>query len=103
MTGPEAATPSATTALSATQPAASAATKPGQLTAAEKKLIARGYALEIHKDVKYFCRSEAPLGSRFEHKTCQTELQMLATTQTSQDTTKQLQSPTGSYLNTPGR
>ena len=92
--------PTPPTTLSATQPGA--ATKAGDLTAAEKKLISRGYTLEMHKDQKYFCRSEAPLGSRFEHKTCQTESQILATTQTSQDTTKQLQSPTGSFVNTPG-
>ena len=101
MAAPTASMPATSTALSATQPGAAA--KPAELTALEKRLISQGYKLEVHQDLKYFCRSEAPLGSRFEHKTCQTEDQVLATTQTSRDTTKQLQSPPGSYVTTPGR
>jgi hypothetical protein len=108
--GPAAATPAASTAAAttqpgsaATQPGSAAATRPGELTALEKRLLSQGYKLEMHKDLKYFCRTEAPLGSRFEHKTCQTEAQIQATTQTSKDTTKQLQSPTGSFAVTPGR
>jgi hypothetical protein len=101
MAAPAASTPATSIALSATQPGA--VSKPAELTALEKRLISQGYELEVHKDLKYFCRSEAPLGSRFEHKTCQTEDQILATTQISRDTTKQLQSPTGSFVTTPGR
>jgi len=95
------AAPAASTSASATQ-STTAGKKPA-LTAQEKRLISQGYELEVHKDQKYFCRSEPTLGSHFSHKTCQTEEQLLATTRESQDVTKQLQSPTGSYLHTPGQ
>jgi hypothetical protein len=48
-----------------------AGTKP-ELTPDEKELISRGYKLEMHDGEKFFCRKEQQLGSRFEHKICDT-------------------------------
>jgi hypothetical protein len=42
------------------------------LTADEKELLSQGYKLETHNGEKYFCRKEQQMGSRFEHKTCDT-------------------------------
>jgi hypothetical protein len=63
--------PAAATAAPAA-PAESAGT---QLRKAEVAAKANelGYKVEMHGDKKFYCRSEAPLGSRFEKKECLSE------------------------------
>lgn len=46
-------------------------TKP-ELTPADKELLSRGYKLEMRHGEKWFCRMEGEIGSRFEHKSCDT-------------------------------
>jgi len=65
--------------------------KPTDLTPEEKNLISSGYTLEIRKDQKLFCKSEATLGTRFKHRTCQTSEQIFANTQHSKDVTSDIQ------------
>jgi len=94
-TAPAAATPTASTATTATQSNASQATAPGakstDLTPQEKNLISSGYSLQIRKGEKFFCKSEASLGTRFTRKTCQTADQIFANTQRSKDQTSDIQ------------
>jgi hypothetical protein len=90
---PTASTPAAATAAPSATPPAAATTKDGkpELTQDEKNLISSGYKLEMRGDQKYFCHSETALGSRFPHKSCRKEEEILASTQRSKDTTDQMQ------------
>jgi hypothetical protein len=91
------AAPAAATTAPATAPAAAATTAPAAATAAkpaaassaavdeaqkEKQLRAQGYTPQMRDGQKYFCRREAPIGSRFESRmTCLTpeEADLIAT------------------------
>ncbi len=81
-------TPSQPTA-STTAPAAGTspahASNAQELTSDEKKLISRGYHLEVHTGEKTFCRREVVLGSHFEKKVCGTADQLAASTRASRD------------------
>jgi hypothetical protein len=107
--GPSAAEPGATpsaaeksTAGGAEQrapEAASTANKPvvtvvgakPELTPDEKELISSGYKLEMHDGEKYFCRKEQQLGSRFEHKICDTARSALLRRAEGQEATRVIQ------------
>jgi len=87
---PASSAPQASTTTPA-QPAAPAKDAKAELTPQEKNLISQGYKVETRNGNKYFCKSEASLGSRFPHKTCQTEDQIMANTRDSKDVTRQVQ------------
>jgi hypothetical protein len=53
--------------------------------AEDRHLRALGYTREMHNGVPIYCRQEAPLGSRFEQKTCTTAVQHIKTRQNSKD------------------
>lgn len=88
---PAASAAQASTTTPAAQPAAPAKDAKAELTSQEKNLISQGYKLETHDGQKYFCKSEQALGTRFPHKHCRTEDQILADTQNSKDVTRQSQ------------
>lgn len=88
---PATAAPTASTTPSATPPAATTKDGKPELTADEKNLISQGYKLEVRGDQKFFCHSETALGSRFPHKSCRKEEEILASTQRSKDMTDQMQ------------
>ncbi len=56
-----------------------------ELTSDEKRLISKGYHLEVHNGQKTFCRREPELGSHFEKQVCGTAEQLATITQTSRD------------------
>lgn len=62
-----------------------------ELTAGEKKLISRGYRLEVKNGEKTFCRREVALGSHFEKKVCGTAEQLAAATEEGRDITNMTQ------------
>jgi hypothetical protein len=62
-----------------------------ELTADEKKLVSRGYRLEVKNGQKTFCRREVVLGSHFEKKVCGTAEQLAAATQEGRDITNMTQ------------
>jgi hypothetical protein len=88
-TAPSSTTPTPSQAASTTPPASSAkpapSNSPQELTDEEKKLLSKGYHLEVHGGQKTFCRREAELGSHFERKVCGTPEQLGAIRQTSRD------------------
>jgi hypothetical protein len=78
-TASEATTTSSTTAKSATTSTNASGTRQVKLIAGDaeadarlKKLRAAGYKTEMHGQEVVFCRKEPVLGSRFEHKVCNT-------------------------------
>jgi hypothetical protein len=80
-------------------PAAPGSIKPGitvtsakpELTTQEKEMISRGYKLEMRHGEKYFCRKEAPIGSRFEIKTCDTSQSIQAHQDSGQQALREMQ------------
>ncbi len=60
-----------------------------------KELLARGYKPQAAGDRIVYCRREAPLGSRFEQKICQTPEQIGLQRQEGKDTTEFLQRMSG--------
>jgi hypothetical protein len=84
---PTAASSSSTSSSSSdsTRPTETVRVTTGKLTLSEKKLIAQGYKLVIQNGVRFFCRYQAPLGTRFEHNVCRTENQLTLLRETSQD------------------
>lgn len=88
-------TPAAASANTAAQPA-----KTAELTADEKNYLSHGYKLQLRGGQKYFCRSEAQLGTRFATTTCRTAEQMAVAAQNSKDFTSGMERPNG---NKPGR
>jgi hypothetical protein len=93
-------TENAPTPAAAPASAAAQSAKKTDLTADEKNYLSHGYKLQIRGGQKYFCRSEAQLGTRFATTTCRTAEQMAATRQNSKDFTSEMERPSG---NTPGR
>jgi hypothetical protein len=53
--------------------------------AEDRHLRALGYTREMHNGVPIYCRQEAPLGSRFEQKTCTTTAQHSKSRQNSKE------------------
>ena len=104
-TDPPAQTPSPAAAPSASTPAATptpttpaatpSAAKTTELTADEKNYLSHGYKLQIKGGQKYFCRSEAEVGSRFAKTTCRTSEQMAVVTQNSKDFAAEMERPSG--------
>lgn len=86
--GTEAPSATSATSTSAGAPPAQPADEPRQSTvdsAEDKHLRALGYTPEIHNGVTIYCKKEAPLGSRFEQKTCTTAVQHIKTRQNSKE------------------
>jgi hypothetical protein len=80
-------TSAATPATPATTPAVADATE-----AQIKQIRAHGYKPQKRKDgVTMWCKSEAPLGSRFEKTTCSSAQDILQMEQNAQDVTKNAQ------------
>jgi hypothetical protein len=108
---PPSPTPSATTApasaapQSATAPAAadSSAAKPAEVAAADvekekatvdakdKELKSRGYKMQMRNGEKWFCRREAPMGSRLEVMECNTAESIYAKEASSQEMVRRMQ------------
>jgi hypothetical protein len=81
----DAAPPTAAT-VSATAAAATDASRLSAVELAEdKRLQALGYRPEMRNGTRFYCRREAPLGSRFEHKICTTAQQHSDLRQDSKD------------------
>ncbi len=59
--------------------------------AEDKRLRALGYKPEIRNDKKYYCRREAPLGSRFETKICGTAEQLSSVRQSGKEALEEAQ------------
>jgi hypothetical protein len=57
----------------------------------DKLLRGKGYKPEAHNGRTLYCRKEAPLGSRFENKVCNTAEDLLRITQDAQDRTSEAQ------------
>jgi hypothetical protein len=74
---------STTKPASSTAPAHSSNSQ--DLTEDEKRLISRGYRLEVKNGQKTFCRREVVLGSHFEKKVCGTAEQLAESQQTSRE------------------
>jgi hypothetical protein len=95
---PEAA-PAATTSPAASSAPAHQGTAPqvtlkagDELAEAQlKQLRSAGYKPEVRKGQVFFCRNEAPLGSRLEKKVCSTAGQLLDTKAQSQQATQDIQ------------
>ena len=82
------------TASPPTLPAASAQTAApadAALIAEDKTLREQGFKPEMRKGVKYYCHSEAPLGSRFERTTCMTAEQSMDKRRQSKEMTERAQ------------
>lgn len=56
-----------------------------------KKLRAAGYKPEVRRGEVFFCRNEAPLGSRLEKKVCSTAGQLLDAQAQGQEATRDVQ------------
>ena len=88
-----AATPTSAAAQPA-PPAASAQTEApidAALIAEDKTLREQGFKPEMRKGIKYYCHSEAPLGSRFERTTCMTAEQSMDKRRQSKEMTERAQ------------
>ena len=59
--------------------------------AEEKKLISSGYRIETKKGEKFYCRREAQMGTRFEHKVCSTAEQIKVRQQDDEDAVRRSQ------------
>lgn len=94
-----AATPAGQATAAATAPSAAAASgaagapaAPGAADAIEDKFLRQqGYKPEIRKGIRYYCRREAPLGSRFEQTVCLTAEQSRDNRQHSKEMTERAQ------------
>jgi hypothetical protein len=80
---------STTKPASSTSPAHSS--NPQHLTADEKRLISRGYRLEVQNGQKTFCRREVVLGSHLEKKVCGTADQLAQAQRTGREVTENSQ------------
>jgi hypothetical protein len=89
------ATSSASTAASTSNATSAAASTPsanqGMSADEEKKLISSGYKIEMKNGEKRYCRREAQMGTRFEHKVCSTAEELKARRQDDQDAVRQSQ------------
>lgn len=74
------------------------AADPG-LAAEVKHLMARGYRPETHNGNTVYCHKEAPLGSRFEKKTCTTPELSAKTRENSRDDLTSAQKDNGNPIN----
>ncbi len=77
--------PTASTTAPASGTSPTHSSKGQELSSDEKRLISRGYHLEVHNGEKTFCRREVVLGSHFEKKVCGTAEQLATSTRTSRD------------------
>ena len=94
------ATPSAPAATASLGKTTAQSPKTPELTEDEKHLLSHGYKLETRDGRKFFCHSEAQLGTRFSTKVCRSAEQIAATRQNSKDYLNDVQRPSG---NQPGK
>lgn len=80
-----------TTSRAKSTTASAQAAKAGELTPAEKDLLAQGYKLRVVDGQRRFCRRQTVLGSNLERMVCTTGAQAAESQQTGRAITEQIQ------------